>query len=178
MLGFLTGLYPVGFEGRIHYTFVVLDAEDSSFVVDVNGEELSVKSYHVMPAPRPWTPEETPHPFMDGLEKPERKPTVSDEYVIDRLLGIRRTNDAFSAKVRWFDYGPKDNFWEPSDLPRNLVIRYPPQKKRIAGYSWSVHTPPSRGTCRFPRLNKVETALVVTPQGPAPNWSPTLCRVF
>jgi len=103
--------------------FVVLDADDSTYVVDVNGEELRVNSDHDTPAPRPSTPDETPHPLLDGLDKPESTPPVPDEYVIDRLLKLRRSNGIYSAKVRWFDYGPKDDSWEPlENLPRNLVI--------------------------------------------------------
>jgi len=89
--------------------FVVIDADDSTYVVDVNGEERRVNSDHVTPAPRPSTPDETPHPLLDGLDKPEGTPPVPDEYVIDRLLKLRRSNGIDSAKVRWFDYGPKDD---------------------------------------------------------------------
>jgi len=68
--------------------FVVLGADDSTYVVDLNGEERRVNSDHVTPAPRPSTPDETPHPLLDGLDKPESTPPVPDEYVIDRLLLI------------------------------------------------------------------------------------------
>jgi len=160
--------------------FVVVDADDSTYVVDVNGKERRVNSDHVTPAPRPSTPDETPHPLLDGLDKPESTPPVPDEYVIDRLLKLRRSNGIYSAKVRWFDYGPKDDSWEPlENLPRNLVIRFLRQKKkRIAGYSWSIPTPPSQGTRRSPRLNQAETVLVVTPQRQDPKWSPTILGVF
>jgi len=80
--------------------FVVIDADDSTYVVDVNGEERRVNSDHVTPAPRPSTPDETPHPRLDGLDKPESTPPVPDEYVIDRLLKLRRSNGIYSAKVR------------------------------------------------------------------------------
>jgi len=105
--------------------FVVLDADDSTYAVAVNGEERRVNSDHVIPAPRPSNPDETPHPLLDGLDKPESTPPVRDEYVIDRLLKLRRSNGIYSAKVRWFDYGPKDDSREPlENLPRNLVIRF------------------------------------------------------
>jgi len=58
--------------------FVVLDADDSTYVVDVNGEERRVNSDHVTPAPRPSTPDETPHPLLDGLDKPESLPPVPE----------------------------------------------------------------------------------------------------
>ena len=87
--------------------------------------------HHVTPAPKPSTPDETPHPLLDRLDKPESTPPVPDENVIDRLLKLRRSNGIYSAKVRWFDYGPKDDFWEPlENLPRNLVIRFLRRKKK------------------------------------------------
>jgi len=160
--------------------FIVLDADDSTYFVDVNGEERRVNSDHVTPAPRPSTPDETPDPLLDGLDKPESTPPVPDEYVIDRLLKLRGSNGIYSAKVRWFDYGPRDDSWEPlENLPRNLVIRFlRRKKKKIAGYSWSIPKPPSRGTRRSPRLNHAETALVVIPQRQEPKWSPTILGVF
>jgi len=64
---------------------------------------------------------------------------VPEEYVIDRLLSLRRKMGIYSAGVRWFDYGPKDDSWEPlENLPRNLVIRFLRRsKKKMAGYSRS-----------------------------------------
>jgi len=160
--------------------FVVLDADDSTYVIDVSSEERRVNSDHVTPTPRPSTPDGTPHPLLDGLDMPESTPPVPYEYVIDRLLSLRRNNGIYSAKVRLFDNGPKDDSWKPlENLPRNLAIRFlRRRKKKIAGFSWSIPTPPSRGTRRSPRLNPAETALVVSPQRPDPKWSPTILGVF
>jgi len=165
---------------RTRGPFVVLDADDSTYVVDVNGRQRRVNSDHVTPAPRPSTPDESPHPLLDGLDTPESTPPVPEEYVIDRLLKLRQSNGIYRANVRWFDYGPKDDSWEPlKNVPRNLVIRLLRQrKKKIAGHSWSILTPPSRGTRRSPRLNQAGTALVVTPQRPDPKWSSTILGVF
>jgi len=125
--------------------FVVLGADDSTDVVDVNGEERRVNSDHDTPAPRPSTPDETPHPLLDGLDKLESTPPVPDKYVIDRLLKLRRSNGIESAKVRWFDYGPKDDSWEPlENLPRSLVIRFLRRKKKKL---WA-----TRGVFPRPRL--------------------------
>jgi len=160
--------------------FVVLDADDSTYVIEVNGKERRVNSDHATPAPPTSTPDETPHLLLDGLDKHESTPPVPGEYVIDRLLKLRRSNGIYSAKVRWFDNGPKDDSWEPlENLHRNLVRRFlRRRKKKIAGYSWSIPTPPSRGTRRSPGLNQAETALVVTPQCPEPKRSPTILGVF
>ena len=159
---------------------VVLDADDFTYVIDVNGGERRVNSDHVTPAPRPSIPEEMPNPQLEGLDKPESTPPVPDEHVIDRLLSLRRSNGVYSAKVRWFDYGPKDDSWEPlENLPWNLVIRFlRRRKKKIAAYSSSIPTPPSRGTRRSSRLHQAETALVVTLQRPDPRWSATILGVF
>jgi len=58
--------------------------------------------------------------------------------VIDKLLGLRHTGDSYSAKVRWFDYGSKEDTWKPlENLPRNLVERFLRQKKKhVLGYEW------------------------------------------
>ena len=166
-------------QSRIVGPFGVLDADHSTYVTDVNGEERRVNSDHVTPAPRPSTPEETPHPLLDALDKPESAPPVPEEYVIDRLLSLRRSNGIYSAKVRWFDYGPKDDSWELLEiLPRNLVIRFLGRRKRkTAAYSWSIPAPPSRGTCRSPRLHQAEEALVAAPLRSDPKWSPTVLGV-
>jgi len=78
----------------------------------------------------------------------ERKspPATADEYVIDKLLGLRQTGDSYSAKVRWFDYGSKDDTWEPlENLPRNLVVLFLRQKKKhVPGYEWQTPTRRSR----------------------------------
>jgi len=68
--------------------FAVFDADDSTYVVDLNGEKLRVNSDRVIPAPRASTPEETRHPLPDGLDKQEGIPPVPEEFVIDRLLGF------------------------------------------------------------------------------------------
>jgi len=134
--------------------FDVLHGDDSTYVVDVNGEERRVNSNHVTTAPRPSTPDETPHPLFDGLDKLESKPPVPNKHVSDRLLNLRRSDGIYSAKVRWFDFGPKDDSREPlENLSRNLFIRFLPRKtKKMAGYSWSIPTPLSRGSRRSPRL--------------------------
>jgi len=160
--------------------FVLLDANDSTYVIDVIGEQRRVNSDQFTPAPRSSRPDETPQPLLDGLDKPESTTPAPDEYVIDRLLKLRRSKGIYSAKVRWFNCGPKDASWEFLEyFPRNLVIQLlRRRKKKIAGYSGSIPTPPSRGTRRPPRINQAGTALVVTPQRPDPKWSPTILGVF
>jgi len=46
--------------------YVVIDADDSTYVVNVGGEEIRVSSDHVTPDPRPTTAETTPHLQLDG----------------------------------------------------------------------------------------------------------------
>jgi len=105
--------------------FVVIDtdADASTFVIDIDGEEERVSSDHVTTAPRPTTTDTVPHPLLDGLDQRKPPPATADEYVVDKLLGLRQTGDSHSAKVRWFDYGSKDDTWEPlENLPRILVV--------------------------------------------------------
>jgi len=49
--------------------FVVIDADAdaSTFVIDIYGEEKRVSSDHVTPAPRPTTTDTVPHPLVDGF---------------------------------------------------------------------------------------------------------------
>jgi len=91
--------------------FVVVhaDADASTFVIDNDGEEKCVSSDHVAPAPRPTAKDTVPHPLLDGLDQRKPPPATADEYVIDKRLGLRQTGDTYSAKVRWFDYGWRDD---------------------------------------------------------------------
>jgi len=43
------------------------------------------------------------YPLLDALDQRKSPPEIADEYVIDKLLGLRQTGDSYSAKVRWFD---------------------------------------------------------------------------
>jgi len=128
--------------------FVIIDADAdaSTFVNDIDGEEKRVSSDHDTPAPRPTMTDTVPHPLLDGLDQCKPPPATADEYVVDKLLGLRQTGDSYSAKVRWFDYGSKDDTWEPlENLPRNLVVRFLRQKKKdVPGYEWQTPTRRSR----------------------------------
>jgi len=122
------------------------DADASTFVIDIDGEEKRVSSDHVTPAPRPTTTDTVPHPLLDCLDQRKPPPATADEYVIDKLFGLRQTGDSYCAKVRWFDYGSKDDTWEPlENLSRNMVVRFLRQKKKhVPGYDWQTPTRKSR----------------------------------
>jgi len=128
--------------------FVVIDADAdaSAFLIDIDGEERRVSSDHVTPAPRPTTTDTVPHPLPDGLDQRKPPPATADEYVVDKLLDLRQTGDSYSAKVRCFDYGSKDDTWEPPEnLPRNLVVRFLRQKKKhVPENEWQTPTRRSR----------------------------------
>jgi len=87
-----------------------------------------------------------PHPLLDCLDQRKPPAATADEYVIDKLLGLRQTGDSYCAKVRWFDYGSKDDTWEPlENLSRNMVVRFLRQKKKhVPGYDWQMPTRKSR----------------------------------
>jgi len=128
--------------------FVVVDADAdaSTFVIDIDVEEKRVSSDHVTPAPRPTTTDTVPHPLLDCLDQRKPPPATADEYVIDKLLRLRQTGDSYSAKVRWFDYGSKDDTSEPlENLSRNMAVRFLRQKKKnVPGYDWQTPTRQSR----------------------------------
>jgi len=67
--------------------FVVVDtdADASTFVIDIDGEEKRVSSDHVTPASRPTTADTVSHPLLDGLDQRKSPPATADEYVIDKL---------------------------------------------------------------------------------------------
>jgi len=69
-------------------SFVVVDADAdaSTFVIDIDGEEKRVSSDHVTQAPRPTTADTVPHPSRDGLDQRKSPPATADEYVIDKFL--------------------------------------------------------------------------------------------
>jgi len=150
--------------------FVVVDADTSTFVIDIEGEEERVSSDHVTRASRPTTTDKVPQQLLDGFDKPKEPTATTDEYVIDKLLGLRRTGDTYSAKVRWFDYGSKDDTWEPlENLPRNMVVRFLRQKKkRVPGYDWQT---PTRRSQRQAGLTSVTNVVV------DPTWTPTIQHV-
>jgi len=122
------------------------DADACTFVTDMDGEEKRVSSVHVTPAPRPTTTDTVPHPPLDDLDQHKPPPATADEYAVEKLLGVRQTGDSYSAKVRLFDYGSKDDTWTPlENLQRNLVVRFLRQKKKHGpGYEWQTPTRRSR----------------------------------
>jgi len=153
--------------------FVVVDADAdaSTLVIDIDGEEKRVSSDHVTLAPRPTTADTVSHPLLDGLDQRKSPPATADEYVIDKLVGLRQTGDSYSAKVRWFDYGSTVDTGEPlENLPRNLVVRFLRQKKKhVPGYEWQT---PTRRSRRKAGLTNVANIVM------DPTWTPTIQHVY
>jgi len=152
--------------------FVVIDADAdaSTFVIDTDGEEKHFSSDHVTPAARPTTTDTVPHPLLDGLDQRKPSPATADEYVIEKLVGLRQTGASYSAKVRWFVYGSKNDTWEPlQHLSRNLVVRILRQKKKhVPWYEWPTPTLRSR---RQAGLTTVANVVM------ASTWIPTIQHV-
>jgi len=146
------------------------DADASTFVIDIDREEERVSSDHVIPAPRPTTTDTEPHLLLDGLDQRKPPPATADEYVIDKLLGLHQTGDSYSTKVRWFDYGSNDDTWEPlEDLPSNLVVRFPLQrKKHVPENEWQT---PTRRRRRQAGLTTVANIVMDS------TWIPTILHV-
>jgi len=61
--------------------FVVIDADAdaSTFVIDIDGEEKRVSSDHVTPGPRPTTADTVLHPLQDGQDQRKSPPATADE---------------------------------------------------------------------------------------------------
>ena len=145
------------------------DADASTFVDDIDEEEKHVSSDLVTPAPRPTTTDTVPPPLLDGLDQRKPHPATAVQYVIDRLLGLRRTGDSYSALVRWFDYGSKEDTCEPlENFPRNLVVCFIRHKKKhVPEYEWQT---PTRRSHREAGLTTVDN--IVTDSA----WIPTVQR--
>ena len=111
-----------------------------------------------------------PHPLLDGLDQRKPPSATADESVIYKLLGLRQTGDKCRANVRWFDFGSKDDTWEPlENLPRNMVVRFLRQKKKhVPGYDWQT---PTRQSRRQAGLTTVAHIVMY------PTWIPTIQHV-
>jgi len=72
--------------------------------------------------------------------------------------------------VRWFDYGSKDDTWEPlKNLPRNLVVLFLRQKKKhVPGFEWQT---PTRRSRRQAGLTTVTNIVMES------TWIPTIQHV-
>ncbi len=57
---------------------------------------------------------------------PENDAEIDQEYVIDKIVGESIDKDGAALfKIRWFNYGPGGDIWEPeSALPMALVARF------------------------------------------------------
>lgn len=149
--------------------FMVVDADDSTFVIEIDGTERRVSSDHTTPAPRPaGSNDKLPHPLLDGFDKPRQDPKIHDEYVIEKLLAYRKKSDSYEFKVRWYDYYPKDDTWGPvENLPRSMVMRYLRSKKvELPGFTWKRTHVASQPTT-------VALADTTSPRSPA-HWTPQI----
>jgi len=70
--------------------FVVLNADATTFDMNIVEEEMRVSSDHVTAAPRPTTTNTVHHVLKDGINEPKHLPATADGYVIDKLLGSAR----------------------------------------------------------------------------------------
>jgi len=72
----------------------------------------------------------TQQPQAESSKKQDAK-----EYVIDRICEEAKDDEGDTLfRVRWFNFGPKDDTWEPEDiLPPPLVAAFrKAQKKKAA----------------------------------------------
>lgn len=128
--------------------FLVLDQDDKTFVIQQGDEEKRVSKDKATPAPKPDAEggDSTPHALLrDNINLSER-PTVEDNYLIDKLVGLRCVDEEHEAKVRWWGYERDADTWEPlkatrpykGGAHRHLVLRYLRAKNRtIPGFEWT-----------------------------------------
>ena len=62
---------------------------------------------------------------------PDETTQTSAEYVVNRLIARRDTDDGPYYKVRWFNFGKDDDTWEPADnIPANMRHRFDEQQAK------------------------------------------------
>lgn len=67
--------------------FTFVDADDSTFVIDIDKIEKPFNSDHATQATGPAiAKDDILHPLLDGFAKPRPQLVAHDEYVIDKLL--------------------------------------------------------------------------------------------
>ena len=103
--------------------------ENNTLVIQKGHEEERVSLQHATPAPQVnSTPAEIDsHIPMDmpGEQPILQEPEESDFYIVDRVADYRVRNAKSEFKIRWFNYGPQYDTWEPpSHIPRNFVVRF------------------------------------------------------
>lgn len=90
--------------------FIVVDANESTFVVDIDGIEKCINSNHATTEPVPAdAKDDAPLPLLDVFDKPRAAPVVHAEFVIDKLLRYRKCEDSYEFTVRWYEYTAKDD---------------------------------------------------------------------
>ena len=122
--------------------FLVVDLDDKTFVVKQGDEETRVSLDQATPAPRPdgvGDQTVTPHALLRDKVNLSDRPTVEDDYLVEKIVGLRCVDGEHQAKVRWWGYQRDADTWEPlGRLPRHLVLRYlRTQNKKVPGYDWT-----------------------------------------
>jgi Chromo (CHRromatin Organisation MOdifier) domain len=142
-------VYDVGVNPKlldqVEGPFQVVDKDDHTLLLRMGDHLIRVSSDRITPAP-------TPRPTSVGDPQPGSavKPACKDigratmesdrddsrladaskeddvEYVIDRIVGVRRESDGTHRyRVRWYGYGREDDTWEPEgNLPTPMVRSY------------------------------------------------------
>ena len=67
----------------------------------------------------------TPHALLRDKLNLSDRPTVEDDYLVEKIVGLRCVDGEHQANVRWWGYQRDADTWEPlGRLPRHLVLRY------------------------------------------------------
>lgn len=122
--------------------FLVVDLDDKTFVVQQGDEENRVSKDQATPAPRPDSAgagDSTPHALLKDKVNLTDRPSARDEYLVDKLVGVRAVDDDHQVKVRRWGYPSSDDMWLPMDeVPKHLVLRYlRAHNLKMPGYDWT-----------------------------------------
>jgi Chromo (CHRromatin Organisation MOdifier) domain len=132
--------------------YQVVENDDHTLLLRVDRDLIRVSSDRITPAPFPL-PEIEAHlslgnrpdvlPSEDEVSLQPVDPEIEashdpegEEYVVERLVGLRREADGSeSYKVRWFGYSRDEDTWQPpANLPPSKVKRY----RRRVGLSQTI----------------------------------------
>ena len=109
------------------------DSSNNTIVIRRGREEERISRQHATPAPQVKSTsvdDDTQVSIdMPGTQPVVDEPPQTDFHVIDNVVGYRVRNGKPEIKIRWFNFGPQNDTWEPPNhIPRNFVVRYCKQR--------------------------------------------------
>lgn len=56
------------------------------------------------------------------MKESGRQKPASEEYIVEAIIGHRRKKRGMEWLVRWENYGPQFDMWEPTSCLRNVPL--------------------------------------------------------